>query len=129
MTRPSTLRLPILRNLSLRRAILEIEMRLIVRVQSSEWKPVAFLLDTGSQFTTVSIDWAEALSIPFETAHPVQINGTTGSARGYLSTLTFSPATLEHYQFETPCCFSTSKLDRPLFCLTDLLRQFTLRTL
>ena len=122
-------RVPIVRQSVARREIFEIEFRLELRTVASAWESATFLLDTGSQFTTVAIAAAERLCIPFAATRPVRIEGTTGSAPGFLSPLWFSFFDLPNLQFESSCCFSTARMERSLLSLTDLLRHFTLRTL
>ena len=67
-------RVPIVRQFAARHEILEIEFRLDLRTDRSSWEAATFLLDTGSQFTTVSIASAERLSIPYSTTRPVMID-------------------------------------------------------
>src|SRR5437870_4873066 len=122
-------RVPIVRRFAARHEILEVEFRLELRTARSSREAATFLLDTGSQFTTVSIASAERLSLPYSTTRPVIIEGTTGAAPGFMAPLWFSFADLPQLQFESWCCFSSVRRDRSLLSLTDLLRHFTLRTL
>jgi hypothetical protein len=117
------------RNLTQKREILEIEFLLALPNASGGWTRQLFLLDTGSQFTTVPIEFAESLGISLVESKPVRIQGTTGSASGYIAPVRYSLASLHQWQFTADWCFSKSPPRRPLLSLTDLLRQFTLRTL
>jgi hypothetical protein len=64
------LRCPIVRNLTQKREILEIEFLLALPNASGGWTRQLFLLDTGSQFTTVPIEFAESLGISLVESKP-----------------------------------------------------------
>src|SRR5438034_2083944 len=119
------LRFPILRKAVVDRWALEIFLPMEVRTSQGTWRPLPFCFDTGTQLTTIPVVLARQLSIPFTTARPVTIQGTTGQGRGYLSPISFAVDGLPRLQFPALCCFSQYDLKQPLFSLTDLMAQFT----
>jgi hypothetical protein len=121
------IRVPIIRRRVFQRWVLEIELSVEVKTRFG-WKSLPFLFDPGSQFTSIPIALAEENGIPFDTHHPVSIHGTTGSGTGFLSPITFSFPGLPMLEFDGLCNFAPV-LKRPLLSLTDILDQFTLRTL
>jgi hypothetical protein len=124
----SELRFPILRSSHLNRFFSEIELTLEIRTGKYHWQVVPFLFDTGTQLTTISFNMAQDLDIPWNQKQQVQIQGATGKSQGNLGPLWFSFSALPQLQFQTVCCFTPHRLRRPLVSLSDIINQFTLRT-
>lgn len=123
------LRFPIVRKRKVHQWVLQVDLPIQVRSSHDDWKWLVFLFDSGTQLTTIPIAMAEQLSIPFATDRPVSVDGAVGTGKGYLSPVLYSFPGLPELQFEALCCFSEYQLRQPLMSLTDLLSQFTLRTL
>src|SRR5690349_9960542 len=118
-------RLPIVHKDLFHRSVLEVELPVKLKTNVG-WPLLMCLFDTGSDFTSIPMSWAEQFSLPFETTHPVSVHGTTGSGVGYLCPLTWCFPDIPHLEFESICCVNPG-LKRPLFCLTDVLTHLTIR--
>jgi hypothetical protein len=106
----------------------EWQIPLQVRNSSGTFTPVLFLLDSGTQLTTIPIHTAERFGIPFARSRPVGVRGTAGTGHGFVTPLGFSLAGLPEYVFECLGCFSPTA-PRPLLSLTDVIKHFRMRTL
>jgi hypothetical protein len=122
------IRIPLLRTYLYRRFVYELELTVGVRTAQGTFLLLPFLFDTGTHLTTMPLTLAQQLGIPFSTAHPVTVRGTTGKGQGFLSPLWFAFPQLPHWQFESLCCFTPHPLKRALLSLTDLIAHFHLRT-
>ncbi len=123
------LRFPVWQDFFGDEAVHEWRLFLNVRTSSGQFVPLTFLVDTGTQLTTIPIATAEQRQIPFDRQRPVTIHSTTGTGHGFVAPMWFSLAGLPEYQFESLCCFSTAALPSPLLSLKDLITHFRMRTL
>lgn len=122
------IRIPITQTYTCRRFVLEIEVVLDVKTRPESFARLPFLFDTGTHLTTIPIPLARPLGIPFTQDRPARIRGAVGSALGFLAPFTYAWPGLPRLEFEGLCCFTTHDLARPLLSLTDVLRDFRLRT-
>lgn len=122
------IRFPILQRLfgtiSLREILILVELP-----TKNNWKQYPFLLDTGTQFTTIAKPVSEELGMEVPTSRPVGIRGTAGTTSGYLTQYYFSILGLPSLKFRTHLCVSNGPLKMSLLSLTDLVSYFTFRTL
>ncbi len=123
------LHFPVWQSYFRKEAVYEWRLFLKVRMSSGTFTSLTFLVDTGTQLTTIPIPTAEQRQIPFDRQRPVTIHGTTGTGHGFVGPMWFSLADLPEYQFESLCCFSTAPLPSPLLSLKDLITHFRMRTL
>ncbi len=122
------IRVPVLHRRGLGRYFFEIEFPLRLRTANG-WCETPFLFDSGTQLTTFPVSLAQRFAVPFHQSRPVNVRGTTGLARGFVSPLQYSFVSLRQLQFRTDCCFSSAKGERSLLSLTDLHRNFAMQTL
>jgi hypothetical protein len=109
---------------------LEAALNLDVQTGGGMFLLVPFLLDTGSQFSTIPIALAQQLGISFSSQKPVGIRGSTLAhpIQGYLSPVQFCFPALPRWRFPGEWCFSPQPLTRGLLALRDILPHFAITT-
>jgi len=81
------------------------EIVMEVRTRDGDFVSMRFILDTGSDITTISVARARAFDLEFDDApeNEVDITGSTGRGRGYRDAMT---ARIQGMEFRWPCAFS-----------------------
>jgi len=127
MYRKEIIQFPVQRSWYKDRWLLEIDVALKIQTLSGHSETFAFLFDTGSKFTTLSISMAHRIGLDVPTSRPVIIHGATGEGRGFLAPFNYSILGMDSFTFTTLACYSENMLGRPLLSLTDVLNHFSLR--
>ena len=120
--------IPLIQHFRFGQLLHEVRFNIGIRAADGSFPLVPFLLDTGTQFSTISISLANRLGIQFSRDQLVTIRGVTGSGRGYMSPIRFSLPQLPEWQFETLACFTPHVLSVMLLSLSDLVDHFELHT-